>query len=430
MRVKEKKGADGKIVLEVLATAAEVAEQFDQAAVTFAKQLQIMPDPNKTPQQAIAEKLGIDDVDSVLGANVFGALVPRAIDARGIIPAYPPNPSMVRPPKRGHAYEFSFEVLPKPTYELDSYEPVKIFAPPYELDEAEVDRQLEAMASQFSEYVAVEPHPVRKGDTCLVEIDASINGEHNNGLSTEGRPYTTGGGFMPDGFDENIIGMDVGETKTFTFEGPGFDEDGNPSVDVVECTVTVKEIQEKRPAQMSDEWLSRNMPMFENVDALRANIRKSVDAQNRLAYENYKRTLAAAELAKRLHATIPNEVYEATAGSLSASLRADIERQGGNWDDYVNEQGGERQLGMMLMLQSRQNLQQGYALDALYRHENLSYTDEDINEVCQSVNPGNPQAVRESMERTGRYALTEAAQRLCAGKWLVEHSEVIERAKE
>ena len=44
----------------------------------------------------------------------------------------------------------------------------------------------------------------------------------------------------------------------------------------------------------------------------------------------------------------------------------------------MQSQGGEQQFGMILMMQTREMLVQGYALDALFRHEKMTLTDEDI----------------------------------------------------
>ncbi len=77
---------------------------------------------------------------------------------------------------------------------------------------------MDETAEHYAEYVADDPHPVAKGDSVKVKLECSEDGKPMPRLTTEGRTYTTGAGYMPDGFDENIIGMNVGETKEFTFE--------------------------------------------------------------------------------------------------------------------------------------------------------------------------------------------------------------------
>ena len=91
----------------------------------------------------------------------------------------------------------------------------------------------------------------------------------------------------------------------------------------------------------------------------------------------------------------------------------------------AGQQGGEQQFNMMMMMQTRQMLVQGYALDALFRHEGLVVSDEDVQEACAAMNPQNPQGVRRQMEESGRgFALREAAERIKANKWLLEHADI------
>ena len=81
--------------------------------------------------------------------------------------------------------------------------------------------------------------------------------------------------------------------------------------------------------------------------------------------------------------------------------------------------------GLLRPDRPRQQLVQGYALDAYYRHFNLSYTDQDVLEVCKSINPRQPERLRKQLEAGGLgFSLRESAQRLCAAKHLVEHADI------
>ena len=80
---------------------------------------------------------------------------------------------------------------------------------------------------------------------------------------------------------------------------------------------------------------------------------------------------------------------------------------------------------MSLMVQTRQTLIQGFALDALFRKKKLVVSDADIDDVCSLMNPQNPQAVRRELQDNGRnFVLREMVERYCANKWLVEHANI------
>ncbi len=425
MKVTQKKLEGGKLLVDAVASTAEVSHALTSAHLMFAQQMNLRPEKDKTVAQVAEERMGIKDLDSVVEAQAIEYLVPFAVDKTGAIPAYPPQPQPKTRLKRGQTFQFTLELAVKPEYVLKSYEPVEITVPPLTIDEKEVEVQLSQIAERYAEYVADEPHPVGKGDSCLLALESFENGEKLPGLTTDARTYTTGAGLMPDGFDENIIGMNVGETKTFTFEGPGIDDEGNEITETIECKATVSEIQKKVIPTIDDEWVAKYMPMYKGEEALRKSIQDSLTQQRSGEYEEYKRTLAAGELAKRFEGSIADEVYEAMSRTLMNNLRMQIQQQGMTWEQFVEQQGGEQQFNMMMMMQTRQMLVQGYALDSLFVHEGLVVSDEDLEEACRSMNPQNPQGVRRQMEETGRgFALREAAERIKANKWLVEHAKV------
>ena len=120
---------------------------------------------------------------------------------------------------------------------------------------------------------------------------------------------------------------------------------------------------------------------------------------------------------------IEDPVYEAMQQTLVSNLRGQLQQQGIPFEQFVQSQGGEQQFGMIMMMQTREMLVQGYALDALFRHEKMTLTDEDIDAACRSMNPQNPDAVKREMQENGRgFALREAAERMKANQWLLDHA--------
>lgn len=425
MKVVKKKTEDGFVHLDVTASSADVSDALAQAIKVFCSQSNLKPVRGKTPAQVASEQLGIRDLDKVVSQQAIEMLVPLALDKHNIVPAYMPDPQPKSAFKRGHAFQFALDVMPKPRFKLNDYSPVKISMKPYKTDESQIENQITEMARQYVTYVTDDPRPIHAGDSCLLKMAVSKDGEPVKGLTADSRPFTLGKGYMPPAFEEAIDGMNVGETREFTFEGPGLDENMNEITESFDATITVLEVQKATVPVIDDAWVAKNMPMRKDLAGLKAEIRKNLDAEGLRRYEDYQRTLAADELAKRLDGRIPDEVYEGTMRETQTKLRQRVQQQGMTWEQFVEQQGGEQQLGMMMMVDARQQLARGYALDAYYLHENLVFTDDDTNEVCFTMNPRNPRATRERMEKSGLgYALRESAERLCACKHLVEHAEI------
>jgi trigger factor len=172
--------------------------------------------------------------------------------------------------------------------------------------------------------------------------------------------------------------------------------------------------------------VKQNMPTFDSVESLKEAIRGQLTAAHQEEYETLKRQSAASEAAKRFEGKIADPVYEAMRDNLMNNLRSQLQQQNIKFEQFVAQNGGEQQFSMMVMMQTRQNLVEGYALDAVFRHEKMTLTDEDILAACRSMNAQQqPQAVRDQMEKAGcGFVIREAASRLKASKWLADNADV------
>ncbi len=431
MKVTQKKKEGDKVFLTATATAKEVDVALQSAQFAFAQSMGLQPEHGKTVAQIAEERLGIKNLDSVVEVSAIEDLVPLALDKKNVVPLFPPKPVTKTVLKRGREFQFDLEVTLKPEYELKSYDPVEITVQPFVMDESLVDKQIGEMAENYTTYVSAEDKTVEKGDSCLIALSASENGVEIKGLTTDGRTYTTGAGLMPDGFDEAIIGMKPGETKTFSFEGPNMDDQGNPTTQVVDCTVTVKEIQNPVLPTIDDEWVKANLPMFDTLEAFRAKVRGDIERQMRAQYEDYRLGMASSALVQRFEGRIADEAYEAMRNIMRGQLHASVQQQGMTWDDFVQQNGGEQQVSMMMMMQTREVLIRGFALDAVFRHENMVLTDEDIEATCKAMNPRvDPKQTRRQYEQSGRgFVLREAAERRKANQWVLDHAIVKEEGE-
>ncbi len=400
MKVKQIKKDGNKVTLEAVATPQEATNMLHSAKVAFAQSMGLKPPTqNASIDQVAEEQMGIKNLDSIVEPQAIEAFGPMAVDKKGLIPAYPPKAKGKGPLQAGKEFRFEVEVDLKPEYELTSYDPVTIKVQPFSFDDSLVDAQIKDMAERYTAFVDDEDAPadrvVKEGDHIKIALEAKEDGKELKGLSTKSRTYTAGKGFMPEGFEREILGMKAGQTKEFTFDGPDFDENMNERTQHIDAKVTILGFQKEEAPTIDDAWVKQNMPMYKGIDDLRFDMARGIERQAREQYDAYVRQMAAAELANRFEGKIADEVYEAMRDQMVTSIRMDLQQQGMSWEQFMEQNGGEQQFGMMLMLQVRQMLTQGYALDAWFRHKGLTISDEDIIAACRGINPQmNPAQMR------------------------------------
>ena len=428
MKVIQKPASNNQVELTVTATPEEVNRALDTAQAYFAMSMQIYPEKGKTTAQVVEAATGIKDLDAVVENDAAELLVPYALDKRGIVPAYPPEPMPSMQLKRGREYSFRMYVMPKPDYELTSYDPPTLTVPQFKVNLGDaVDRQLEEMAEQNCIYEDCDaPGPVAKGDIIKLALKVYENGVEDKRIGTDGRTYILGMGFLPEEFDTNLIGMKPGETKVFTCGLPDWDDVKNePTTTQEECHATVVSMQKKVIPAITDEWVRANVPMAFSVENLRENITLEMSRAQRAQYNEYVKQRVVESMSNRFQGKIDDAVYEAASKNMVSQLREQVAQQNMTWEQFVKENGGDQQMQMMLMMQVRATLVSGYVLDAVFRHEKLVVEERDIREACSQFNPQRPDVVRQEFENTGRgFALREMAERIRAQRWLVENAQI------
>ena len=155
MKVVKKKKEDDFVLLDCTASSQEVSDALNQASQVFCSQMGLRPQQGKTPAQVASEQLGIKNLDEAVTAQAIELIVPHAVNKSGYIPAFMPSADPKTRLARGHAFQFELKVLPKPSYDLESYDPVKITIEPYKADEALIDRQVSDMARHMAEHNTV-----------------------------------------------------------------------------------------------------------------------------------------------------------------------------------------------------------------------------------------------------------------------------------
>lgn len=114
-----------------------------------------------------------------------------------------------------------FELFTKPDFTLAPYEGLQIPKPHAEITEVEqTEKMLQDFRVRFGESVPyIETDFVQKGDNVIINYEGSLDGVRQEHLCAEGEMLTIGASKLTE-FDDNILGMAMGETREFDLKSP------------------------------------------------------------------------------------------------------------------------------------------------------------------------------------------------------------------
>lgn len=183
---------------------------------------------------------------------------------------------------------------------------------------------------------------------------------------------------------------------------------------------------------ITDEWVAEFFPVPEinTVGELRAQIKRMLDAMKENEMEREKVNAAVSKLSERLVGDIPAEIVETMKKDMIAGIEEDLLSEGKMLDVVLKDQQIPRERFEQSMEdQARMTLVEGLTMDAVFRHENLALSDEDIedtiNAIASTADPSDREAAVARLRDMGRTpAIEEVAKRMKAGTWIAEHAKI------
>jgi len=185
--------------------------------------------------------------------------------------------------KDGLKYEITVEV--KPEVILGEYKNLEIKKEKVEVLGEEVETELKLAQDKAGRLVSVD-RPIKNGDTATIDFSGSLNGVKFDGGTSQDYDLVIGSHSFIEGFEEQLVGMKKGETKTIevTFPENYMEESlkGKPA----NFEVTIKEVREKELPVLDDEF-AKNYSEFETLEEYKKDIEKSLK-ENKEKEANYK----------------------------------------------------------------------------------------------------------------------------------------------
>lgn len=425
--INRKAEGDHKVRVTVRLNDADRAELVAEAMEGIRAQLGLDADKNPDLAQSLIEGMGLKALNNMIGQQVATRVAPAAINEFKLKPMF--APVCVLRERQSFLdegdIEFMVEIITKPTYELSSYEPVTIEMPEAKVTDEMVKDQMSQIAERFATYEPTEGSEINEGDCAKATMRTTKDGEAVSGLSGEDQIVHLERGLMPDGFIDGIIGIKVGETREFDFEAPAWGSEDKDATETFHLKITVKEKLQRVIPAITDEFVKKTFVGYaetaaEYEEKVRTEMQDALDEE----YKNQRDAQVDALLAERLVGSVDDIFYERTRDELSNQLMRQIQAQGMTFDDFLEQQGMEKQqFQMMLMMQTASVLRTGFALDAVYRHVGEKIDEADIAEALSQMAPGFEEQARADFDENGTwFAAYEVAERIRAHRWALEHA--------
>ena len=196
---------------------------------------------------------------------------------------------------------FSIEVNVRPEVTLPDFSKITITVDDVVVADADIDEQVDELRARFGTLNTVE-RAAQTGDFVTIDLTARIDGAEVDGGKANEISYEVGSNRMIDGLDEALVGMNTGDTKTFTTQLVGQQEGETGDVEIV-----VKAVKERELPALDDSF-AKLASEFDTVAELRADFAERLKRIKTLEQGAQARDLLVEKLLADLDIPVPDDI--------------------------------------------------------------------------------------------------------------------------
>lgn len=279
----------------------------------------------------------------------------------------------------GKNLQFTCEVFVKPDVTLGEYKGVEVKKEHTLVTEDDVNAEIEKERNKQAAEVSVDDRAVAEGDTVNLDYSGSVDGVKFAGGTAEGQTLKIGSHTFIPGFEEQMVGMNIGEEKdlnvTFPTEYHAPDLAGKEAV----FHVKVNSITETQLSALDDDF-AKDISEFDTLDAYKADVRAKLEAQAAERDNNAFTNAVIEKVMANATVEIPDAMVERQIDSMVRNFEARLAQQGLKLADFMKYTGqDEKSFRNQYRDQAEKSVRANLVLEAVENVEKFEAAEEEID---------------------------------------------------
>ena len=360
------------------------AEDFDKAInKVYLKQRARINVPGfrkgKAPRKLIEQMYGTGVFLEDAINDTINSTYPEAAQGCEISNEISSNPDIeLVQAEAGKPLIYTATVAVKPPVGLGKYKGVEVEKTDVTVSDEEVDAELAAEQEKNASYNEITDRPVADGDKINLNFEGFVDGVAFEGGKGEDYPLTIGSGSFIPGFEEQLVGAEIGKeievNVTFPENYQSAELAGKPAV--FKCTVL--KITEKVLPELNDEFAD-DVSEFSTLEEYKADIRKNLEVKKEEKARTEKENKVIDAIIADSEIEIPEPMLKAQQEQIVDEFAQRLQSQGLSFDQYTQYMGTSREKMVEESKdQADKRIRTRLVLEQIVKEENITATDEDF----------------------------------------------------
>lgn len=273
---------------------------------------------------------------------------------------------------------FTCEVFVRPDVTLGDYKGLTVEVTKQEVTDADIDARIEQDRQKVARTVDVEGRALENGDTVNLDYAGSVDGVAFEGGTAEGQTLTLGSNQFIPGFEEQMVGMNIGEEKDLNVTFPEQYHAAELAGKAAVFHVKVNSATHTELPELNDEFAadaSEYNTFAEYKDSIVKELNEKAAKNNEVAVENalVEKATANAQM------DIPEAMIRDQVNYILREMQMRMAYQGLRLEDYLKYTGQTvEQLAGMYKGEAEQRVKMELTLEAIRKAEGVEPTEEDV----------------------------------------------------
>lgn len=341
MEVKIEKLEKNLVKLEISIDAEAAAAEYSKACRTLSNNMTIPGfRKGKAPRNIVEKHVGEARIKHEALNKILPAVFANTISENDLDIATEPYVESFDF-ELGQEAKIVAKIELKPEVVIKKYKGLEIDVEVPVKDEKAVEKELENIAQRFTKLEDVTDRAATDKDVVSIDFDGSVDGESIKGGSAKNYQLDLGNSNFIEGFAEQIIGHNLGESFEInvTFPESYHEENlkGKPAV----FKIKLHAIKTKKYPAIDDE-LAQKVGPFGSLDELKKDIQTYIDKQNDMETKVKVQAAVLEKVIDQAEIDIPDGMVNKEAKILMDEFQQKITSQGMSWEKFLDSQGQEK----------------------------------------------------------------------------------------
>ena len=340
--------------------------------------------PGKAPAALLKKRIPTGQVlqealDTVLSKNYMTLLTENNVEPIA-------QPELTVESMDEEKVSIKLKITVRPEVTLGEYKNLDIKKAAVRVTQKEIQARIDELRNEYA-VLEDKEGAVENGDTAVIDFEGFLDGVAFEGGKGENHPLEIGSGSFIPGFEEQIIGMNVNETKDINVTFPEEYQAEDLAGKEVVFKVTVHEIKTKILPEVDDELAKDiNIEGVETVKDLEAHVKSELKAQKTQKAENDYSEAVFKKVIENSTVEVPDVMVEQEMQGMLQEIVGNLQQKGLDFETFKAINGKSTEdIKEEIKGQAKERVQLNLILAEIVKAENIEVSEEELNEELKTI---------------------------------------------